>query len=95
MNFEKAAQYRDRIRALSAVQSRQGFHAAGLQDADIIVIHQQEGRSCILSFFYRSGQYYGNHAFYPRHDVDAEDADVMTAFYCSFMRAIRRRRKFI
>ncbi|MBL1148156.1 MAG: excinuclease ABC subunit UvrC [Pseudomonadota bacterium] len=84
MNFEKAAQYRDRIRALSAVQSRQGFHAAGLQDADIIVIHQQEGRSCILSFFYRSGQYYGNHAFYPRHDVDAEDADVMTAFLLQF-----------
>lgn len=84
MNFEKAAQYRDRIRALSAVQSRQGFHAAGLGDADIIVICRQEGRSCILSFFYRSGQYYGNHAFYPRHDVDAGEAEIMAAFLLQF-----------
>lgn len=84
MNFEKAAQYRDRIRALSAVQSRQGFHAAGLKDADIIVLRRQEGRCCILTFFYRSGQYYGNHAFYPRHDADAAEAEVMTAFLLQF-----------
>src|SRR5690606_37819948 len=48
------------------------------------VLHRQEGRCCILTFFYRSGQYYGNHAFYPRHDADAEEAEVMAAFLLQF-----------
>ncbi|TVQ83465.1 MAG: excinuclease ABC subunit UvrC [Micavibrio sp.] len=84
MDFEQAAEYRDRIRALTAVQSQQHLHAAGLKDADLAALVRQEGRCCVLVSFYRGGQYYGRHAFFPRHDLDAAPQEVMTAFLMQF-----------
>ena len=84
MDFEQAAVYRDRIRALTAVQAHQNLMGAGLEDADVIAINQQEGRSCILTFFYRGGQYYGNHAWYPKHSFEADVQEILSAFLPQF-----------
>jgi excinuclease ABC subunit C len=82
--FERAAALRDRIRALSQVQSHQDINPDGVQEADVIAIHQAGGQSCVQVFFIRAGQNWGNRAFFPRHDKSFGTADVLSAFLGQF-----------
>jgi len=84
LEFETAAAYRDRIRALAHIQARQGINLHGLQDVDVAAVHQSGGQSCVQIFFFRSSQNYGNRAYYPRHQKDAGAADVLRAFIAQF-----------
>jgi len=84
LEFETAAVYRDRIRALAHIQARQGINLNGLQDVDVVAVHQSGGQSCVQIFFFRSGQNYGNRAYYPRHQKEVAAADVLRAFIAQF-----------
>ena len=84
LEFETAAAYRDRIRALAHIQARQGINLHGLQDVDVAAVHQSGGQSCVQIFFFRSGQNYGNRAYYPRHQKEVAAADVLRAFSAQF-----------
>ena len=84
LEFETAAVYRDRIRALAHIQARQGINLNGLQDVDVVAVHQSGGQSCVQIFFFRSGQNYGNRAYYPRHQKEIAAADVLRAFIAQF-----------
>ena len=84
MDFERAAFYRDRIRALTQVQSQRGGSAAGLSNADIHALFEQDGRSCVQVFFYRGGQNFGNRAWFPRHEKDETQEDILAAFVAQF-----------
>jgi len=84
LNFEGAAALRDRIRALSFVQGTQNISATTFDEADIFAMHQQEGQTCIQVFFFRVGQNWGNHAYYPRHDRDISPKEIMNAFMAQF-----------
>jgi excinuclease ABC subunit C len=84
LHFEKAAIYRDRIRALSQVQAHQDVNTEGLEDADVIAAHHAGGQTSIQVFFFRGGRNYGNRAYFPRHDKDATVADVLGAFIGQF-----------
>ena len=84
LEFETAAVYRDRIRALAHIQARQGINLNGLQDVDVAAVHQSGGQSCVQIFFFRSGQNYGNRAYYPRHQKEVDAADVLRAFIAQF-----------
>jgi excinuclease ABC subunit C len=84
LEFETAAAYRDRIRALAHIQSRQGINMRGLSDADVAAVHQSGGQSCVQIFFFRGGQNYGNRAYFPRHQKDAGAAEVLGAFIGQF-----------
>lgn len=84
LDFEKAAALRDRIRALSYVQGGQDINAEGLGDADIFAIFSKDGVSCVQVFFFRGGQNWGNHAYFPRHDRDEETPDILGAFIAQF-----------
>ncbi|MEO1039319.1 MAG: excinuclease ABC subunit UvrC [Pseudomonadota bacterium] len=84
LDFERAARLRDRIRAIAAVTSEQGVNPAGLEEADVIAAWSEGGRSCVQIFFFRAGQNWGNRAFYPRHEADAEPGDVLAAFIAQF-----------
>jgi excinuclease ABC subunit C len=84
LDFETAARYRDRIRALTDIQAHQSINLAGLDEADVIAIHQTGGQTCIQVFFFRSGSNYGNRAYFPSHDRAAESADVLAAFIGQF-----------
>ena len=84
MEYELAAQYRDRIKALSAVQARQDINVEGLRDADVIALVQREGKSCVQVFFFRGGRNFGNRAYFPRHDREEAIESVMGAFLAQF-----------
>lgn len=84
MDYEEAAKYRDRIRALTAIQVHQDINVAGLQDADVIALSRQAGQSCVQAFFFRGGCNYGNRAYFPRHQAEDCDEDILGAFLAQF-----------
>ena len=84
MDFEHAAKLRDRIRAIAAVTTHQDINPEGLEEADVVAVHSEGGRSCVQVFFFRAGQNWGNRAFYPRHEVDAPEGAVLAAFLAQF-----------
>ena len=84
MEFERAAALRDRIKALTQVQTTQGINPKGVSEADIIGLHMSDGQACVQVFFIRSGQNWGNHDYYPRVGDDVEPAEVLEAFIGQF-----------
>ncbi|MGB1006842.1 MAG: excinuclease ABC subunit UvrC, partial [Thalassobaculaceae bacterium] len=84
LDFESAARYRDRIRALTSIQARQDINVDGLDDADLVALHSEGGASCIQVFFFRAGGNYGNRAYFPSHDKSATAGDVLAAFIGQF-----------
>jgi excinuclease ABC subunit C len=83
-DYEAAAGYRDRLRALTQVQAHQGINLDGLADADVIAAHQEGGHSCIQVFFFRGGSNFGNRAYFPAHDKDMALAFVVAGFLGQF-----------
>jgi excinuclease ABC subunit C len=84
MEYEKAGSLRDRIAALTQVQSTQGINPAGVPEADIIALHQDGGQACVQVFFIRANQNWGNRAYYPRTGGGAEPAEILEAFMGQF-----------
>lgn len=84
LDFEMAASYRDRIKALTAIQSRQDINVSEVDDADVIALAQREGQSCVQVFFFRSGHNYGNRAYFPKHEKDETPEAILTAFLAQF-----------
>ncbi|MCK8781602.1 excinuclease ABC subunit UvrC [Rhizobium sp. NTR19] len=84
LDFERAAIYRDRLSALSHVQSHQGINPAGVEEADVFAIHHEGGLSCIQVFFFRTGQNWGNRAYFPKADPQMSGAEILNAFLAQF-----------
>ncbi|MBV2142728.1 excinuclease ABC subunit UvrC [Falsochrobactrum sp. TDYN1] len=84
LDFEHAAVYRDRLTALSHVQSHQGINPQTVEEADVFAIHQEGGMTCIQVFFFRTGQNWGNRAYFPRADSSLGPAEVLGAFLSQF-----------
>jgi len=84
MEFERAAALRDRIKALTQVQSSQGINPAGVAEADVVALAQDGGQACVQVFFIRAHQNWGNRAYYPRTGSGAGDAEVLEAFLGQF-----------
>ena len=84
MEFERAAALRDRIKAMTQVQTAQGINPRSVDEADIIALHLEQGQACVQVFFIRAGQNWGNRDFYPRVGVDVEAPEVLEAFIGQF-----------
>ena len=84
LEFERAAALRDRIRALTQVQSTQGINPRGVAEADIIALHLDGGQACVQVFFIRANQNWGNRDYYPRTGAGAEASEVLEAFVGQF-----------
>ncbi|TFL17655.1 excinuclease ABC subunit UvrC [Jannaschia formosa] len=84
MEFERAAALRDRIKAMTNVQSTQGVNPQGVPEADVIGLHMEGGQACVQVFFIRAGQNWGNSDFYPKVSDDMSPAEVMEAFLGQF-----------
>ncbi|NVO26527.1 excinuclease ABC subunit UvrC [Donghicola sp. C2-DW-16] len=85
MEFERAAALRDRIRALTQVQTAQGINPRGVAEADVIALHMEKGQACVQVFFIRANQNWGNRDFYPRiSGPDVSEAEVLQAFIGQF-----------
>ncbi len=84
MEFERAAALRDRIKAMTQVQTAQGINPRTVTEADIIALHLEDGQACVQVFFIRGGQNWGNRDFYPRVGVDVDLAEALEAFVGQF-----------
>ncbi|TIQ34424.1 MAG: excinuclease ABC subunit UvrC [Mesorhizobium sp.] len=84
LDFERAAIYRDRLAALSHVQAHQGINPQTVEEADVFAIHQEGGQTCIQVFFFRTGQNWGNRAYFPKADPAMEPAEVLGSFLAQF-----------
>jgi excinuclease ABC subunit C len=82
--FETAALYRDRLAALSAIQSQQGINPRSVEEADVFAIHQEGGYSCVEVFFFRTGQNWGNRAYFPRAEKTFTSEEVLASFLAQF-----------
>jgi excinuclease ABC subunit C len=84
MEFERAAALRDRIKALTNVQSSQGVNPRTTPEADVIALHMEGGQACVQVFFIRANQNWGNRDFYPRVGAEVDEAEVLEAFLGQF-----------
>jgi excinuclease ABC subunit C len=84
MAYERAAALRDRIKALTQVQTAQGINPRTVTEADIVALHLDQGQACVQVFFIRAGQNWGNRDFYPRVGADVDAAEVLEAFLGQF-----------
>jgi excinuclease ABC subunit C len=84
LEFEKAARYRDRLAALSAVQAGQDINTQGVEEADVFAIDEQAGQFCVEIFFFRNKQNWGNRALFPRADRSLTPAEVLASVVTQF-----------
>lgn len=85
MNYELAANYRDKIKALTAIQSRQDINLEGIiEDVDVIAGYLDGGQACIQVFFFRAGRNYGSKAYFPRHAPDMDLPEILDSFIAQF-----------
>jgi excinuclease ABC subunit C len=84
LDFERAARLRDRIRAMSHIQSSQGINPSTFAEGDVFAAHNQGGETCIQVFFFRAGQNWGNRPYFPRHPRELSTAEVLESFVAQF-----------
>lgn len=84
LDFERAAVFRDRLSALSHVQSHQGINPRSVDEADVFAIHLAGGLACIQVFFFRTGQNWGNRAYFPKADPQLSAGEILGAFLSQF-----------
>ena len=84
MEFERAAALRDRIKALTQVQTSQGINPRTVSEADVVALHVDNGQACVQVFFVRANQNWGNHDYYPRLSADVEEPEILQAFLGQF-----------
>lgn len=84
LEFERAAIYRDRLSALSHVQAHQGINPQSVQEADVFAIHQEGGQTCVQVFFFRTGQNWGNRAYFPKADKSLDEPEILESFLAQF-----------
>jgi len=83
-DYERAASFRDRMTALSHIQSRQGINPVSVKEADVFAAHQEAGQTCIQVFFFRNGNNWGNRAYFPRADKSLPGEEVLESFVAQF-----------
>ncbi|MFO1115724.1 MAG: excinuclease ABC subunit UvrC [Beijerinckiaceae bacterium] len=84
LDFERAARLRDRIAALSTIQGQQGVNPRSVEEADVFAIAEEAGQFCVEIFFFRTGQNWGNRAYFPRADRSMSKSEVLDAFVAQF-----------
>jgi excinuclease ABC subunit C len=84
LEFERAARYRDRLAALSAVQATQGINTQGVEEADVFALDEQAGQFCVEVFFFRNWQNWGNRAYFPKAHKSVPPGEVLASFLAQF-----------
>ncbi|MEX0300276.1 MAG: excinuclease ABC subunit UvrC [Kordiimonas sp.] len=84
MEYEAAAIYRDRLNALTQIQSHQSMVNVMVDEADVIAAEAVAGQIGIQVFFFRAGQNWGHRAYFPKHDRSETTEDVLEAFISQF-----------
>ena len=84
LDYEKAAVLRDRIKALTQIQSSQKINQTNLKEADVVSVFKESGKTCVQVFFFRSKQNWGNQAYFPKHDPDEKEEKILSSFLSQF-----------
>lgn len=84
MHYEQAAIWRDRLRAITNIQSKQSVNMTQQVDLDVVAIDMQGGYSCVQIFFFRGGRNHGNRSYFPKHDKDDTPETILSAFIGQF-----------
>ena len=84
LDYEKAAIIRDRIKALTQIQSSQKINQTNLKEADVVSVFKESGKTCVQVFFFRSKQNWGNQAYFPKHDPDEKEEKILSSFLAQF-----------
>lgn len=84
MDYELAAVFRDRLKALTFVQTHQAINGEGLEDADVFALAAKGGAMCIQAFFIRGGQNCGSHSIFPVHTAEVDEDEVLAGFLGQF-----------
>ncbi|MEP0232626.1 excinuclease ABC subunit UvrC [Roseibium sp.] len=84
LDFERAAICRDRLAALSHTQAHQGINPQTVEEADVFAIHQEGGQTCVQVFFFRTGQNWGNRAYFPKADKTLDETSILESFLAQF-----------
>ncbi len=84
LEFEEAARFRNRLWALAHVTADQTINPEGIEEADVFAAYQDGGQTCVQVFFFRTGQNWGNRAYYPRADRSLEPGEVLNSFVAQF-----------
>ena len=84
LDYEKAAVIRDRIKALTQIQSSQKINQTNLKEADVVSVFKESGKTCVQVFFFRSKQNWGNQAYFPKHDPDEKAEKILSSFLAQF-----------
>ncbi len=82
--YERAASLRDRIRALSSIETESGLQVRNLEDADIFALHTDGASSCVQVLFFRGGQNFGNHPYFLKHEDSDEPGEILSSFISQF-----------
>jgi excinuclease ABC subunit C len=84
LEFERAAKYRDRLAALAHVTADQSINPEGIEEADVFAGAQDGGQNCVEVFFFRTGQNWGNRAYFPKADRSLAIEEVLDSFIAQF-----------
>ena len=84
LNYEKAGSYRDKIVALTQIQSQQNINLQDIKNTDVISISRQRNKSCVQVFIYRSGQNWGNKSYFPKHSEEEDTSEILERFIVDF-----------
>lgn len=84
LEFERAAYFRDRLVALSAIQGSQGINTHSLEEADVFALDEQAGQFCVEVFFFRNWQNWGNRSYFPKADRSMGTAEILASFVAQF-----------
>ena len=84
LDYEKAAILRDRIKALTQIQSSQKINQTNLKEAEVVSVFKESGKTCVQVFFFRSKQNWGNQAYFPKHDPDEKEEKILSSFLGQF-----------
>ena len=84
LDYERAARFRDRLRAMSHIQSSQGINPTTFSEADLFALHSEGGQTCIQVFFFRASQNWGNRPYFPKHDRELSAGEVLESFIAQF-----------
>src|SRR5262249_35499231 len=84
LDFERAARYRDRIRAMSHIQLHQGINPTTFAEADVFAAFSEGAQTCVQVFFFRAGQNWGNRPYFPKHDRELSLEEMLESFVGQF-----------
>lgn len=84
LEFEKAADYRDQLRAIERITARQKVIGSGDTDQDVIAFARDDGDACVQVFFIRHGKLIGREYFMLDNTEGESDPEVLQEFLTQF-----------